>query len=93
VRSRNCDCSPFKRSAQFQFVYVTLECANAGSLTSCASQLSLTAITLKTRSRRAMIGDISPTGLSDHYWPLRVKSNDCDENALVLALQDRNANA
>src|SRR6202041_1297726 len=26
VRSRNCDCSPFKRSAQFRFVYVTLEC-------------------------------------------------------------------
>jgi hypothetical protein len=26
VRSRNDDCSPFKRSAQFQFVYVTLEC-------------------------------------------------------------------
>jgi hypothetical protein len=24
--SRNCNCSPFKRSAQFQFVYVTLEC-------------------------------------------------------------------
>ena len=26
VRSRNCDCSPFKRSAEFRFVYVTLEC-------------------------------------------------------------------